>query len=55
MTDEARRESLEIFPELEDKEQVEDLARPTVRRQALVAKLLARHQKNGKELVLVEP
>ena len=30
MTDEVRQEILEIFPEVEDTEQVEDLARPTV-------------------------
>ncbi|MEP6017234.1 MAG: Hint domain-containing protein [Paracoccaceae bacterium] len=55
ITDKARQEIFEIFPELEGTEQAGRSARPTVRKQALVNKLLARHQKNGKELVPIEP
>ena len=51
LSDEARQEILEIFPELENTDEHAQPTRSTVRKQALVEKLLARHQKNNKELV----
>lgn len=50
----ARKEIFEVFPELGATGQTTPLARPTVQRQALVSTLLARHQKNGKPLVLLD-
>ena len=52
LLDDARKEIHEIFPELENASQVTPHARQTIQRQALVNKLLERHQKNRKPLVL---
>ena len=54
LSDMARQEIFEIFPELEATGEAAPLAHPAIQKQALVSKLLARHQKNRKPLVLLE-
>ena len=53
MPDEAREEIFEIFPDLKATGQAAPLACPAVQKQAQVSKLLERHQKNRKQLVLL--
>ncbi|MGH1578417.1 Hint domain-containing protein [Planktotalea sp.] len=50
----ARKELFEIFPELSAGSHFPTLARPAVQKQAQVTKLLARHHKNRKHLVLLD-
>ncbi|MEO9897871.1 MAG: Hint domain-containing protein [Paracoccaceae bacterium] len=54
LPDEARNEIHEILSELKAAGQATRLARPTIQKQTFVSKLLARHQKNRKPLVLLE-
>lgn len=54
LSDKARQEIFEIFPELKATGEAVPLAHPAIQKQALVSKLLARHQKNRKPLVLLE-
>ena len=49
---EARKEILEIFPNLLEEDQFQTCAHPTLQKQALVDELLERHRKNHKHLVL---
>jgi hypothetical protein len=54
LTEKSRKEIFELFPELDVQSQTVPTAYPTVQRQVLVNKLLARHRKNGKQLVKIE-
>jgi hypothetical protein len=53
LSDEARNEIFEIFPELKTTDKAVPLARTSIQKKALVNKLLSRHQCNRKPLVLV--
>lgn len=54
LSEDARNEIFEIFPELQNGEQRVALAHPVVQKKSLVRALLARHLKNSKSLVLLE-
>lgn len=54
LTTEARNEIFEIFPELEATGKFGSTVRPTVYKKAEVNELLVRHQKNGKDLVVLD-
>ncbi len=54
LSDEARSEILDLFPELDESGPEWPIAHPTIQKQALISKLWERHSKNGKPLVMVE-
>ncbi|MEP5631518.1 MAG: Hint domain-containing protein [Tateyamaria sp.] len=54
LSDKARNEIYEIFPELKSEGKAVRLACPAIEKQARVSKLLARHEKNRKPLVLLD-
>lgn len=54
LSDEAREEIAEIFPELKQGVHKMRMAHPSVQKQVLVNKLVARHAKNNKQLVSLD-